>query len=193
MVAKNRCTKNTFLEKAVDGVNRGIVAHVLVDRELDSCFFAGAHRFCGVGITECERFLGENAFHGAACAGGEDQSRLVLRRNSDVQHLDGRVSDQFLIGVVNAGNRMTGRHLSRFFPAAGGDGDRVESRAAITHEMAIVDDKSGAENSDAEIFFAGNRRRIYFKIRHRGKFKPWLRRKRRRWWFRAADVRGAEG
>jgi hypothetical protein len=56
-----------------------------------------------------------------------DDLRLHVRRNGDVQHLDGRVGHQFRGGFVDPRDAAGGRHRARLFHRLAGDGRHVEA------------------------------------------------------------------
>src|ERR1035437_699262 len=84
----------------------------------------------------------------------------MLRRNGDVQHVDGWIVQQFQVAFANAGNGVTSRHPGCVLSITGCNGNGVESGTPVADEMTIVDDKSAAENPDAKILAVGSWWRI---------------------------------
>ncbi len=160
MVAKTGAPRKPSPEQGIGGVNRWIVAHVLVHREHDPCLLAAADGLRGFTVAERQWFLSQDAFHCAARACGSNQLKLMLRGNGNVQNFDGRIVQQFLVTIADAGDGVASRHLGGFLPAPRCDGTGIESQTPVADEMAIVDDKSAAENPYAEILSLRRRRRI---------------------------------
>src|SRR5262249_18751500 len=107
-----------------------------------------------------QRLLREDALDVPVLAGGVDERRLSIRWDGDVDHLDLGVAKKLVIHGIDLLQAVLRGDGAGGFGVARGDGNWVESRLTISHQMTVANNEAGAEAADAEVHAARQARAV---------------------------------
>ena len=87
------------------------------------------------GVVTGDWLLGQDAFDVVALDDFADDFQLYVGRHGDVDHFDVRIVQQLAVVVVGVGQLVAGGHFFGALQRLRADGDRVEARVPVGHQM----------------------------------------------------------
>src|SRR5207248_9484221 len=109
---QHRLAEPAAVEQVLQGPHRLVVAHVLVDGQLDAGGGAALDAVVGLADAQGQRLLGQDAAEVLALLrGGTQDGRLGVGRHGDVENLDLRVGEEVGDGGVDGRDAVAGGDL----------------------------------------------------------------------------------